>query len=370
MSLTMLALNPRSGELEPRAVSPGVLRLARVDGAERVHIVITEEGSETHHRFEVLCPRDAQLRLELRAPAPGQVELISPGREVFRLPADAHHGPKEGGWRGGAVLPRSAAREARSLDLALLIDGTMTWFEDEEHFRLLPLLAEPERWAGLVDGLVAFAVELSKAFQGRLRVATLAFGDTPLPHAHAEDLVPRYEVWPEGAARRGFRALHAGGLSAQLRQIPHSSGGDFVDALAEGLHACSRLTWESERRMLLVVGDSPGCSVLRPVGHNADAQVRSRDVESELVRLHEHSVEVISLYNPPPHDSGFYDKREKAPAQLLAAAREQYARLATHSSLALDVPSFNPGEAAAVAVARQGPFARASTWGMWVESIS
>ncbi len=176
------------------------------------------------------------------------------------------------------------------------------------------------------------------------RFTTLAFGDEELKGIEAPDLRPLYLVQPPEAKRK-FIPWSPARCREVLSAVEPTPGGDFVDALADALHACRRLPWrERTRKLVMVCGDSPGHSVAHLLPRGADAQVRRLDVDVEAECLHRVGIEIATLYFAPPVDIG--PRQAAFQKELLGTTREQYARLASLPEMALELSRFHPEEAA------------------------
>ena len=166
-----------------------------------------------------------------------------------------------------------------------------------------------------------------------VRAAVVAFGDEPLRQVSARDLAAgQYKLWPE---ERHFQACSPASLTDLLASVPPSPGADFVDALADAVDACVSLNWrEHARKLVVVTGDSPGYSLVRPPQWELqlDAHVRERDVDSAALRLFETwGAEVVTIYHDVPGESGLLqDPRIR---EATAFARAQYGRLASRPGL-------------------------------------
>ena len=171
-----------------------------------------------------------------------------------------------------------------------------------------------------------------------------------------EDLADGYLLRPPAGAGRFFPWSPERCREA-LSAVEPTPGGDFVDALAEALHACRSLPWgEGTRRIVLVCGDSPGHSVAHPLPPGADARVRRLDVDVEAEHLHERGVEIATLYFDPQGNAGLGQAVFRK--ELLAAARDQYRRLASLPEMAFELSRFQSEEAARVVKDVQGLLAR------------
>jgi len=211
------------------------------------------------------------------------------------------------------------------------------------------LLADRERWGSQADLLIEMVTGLAKEMKADLRTVVLAFGDRPVPATSAPDLRPAYHLHPARPEERILRGEDTAQLRSRVVSLPATSGGDFVDSLADALAACRELRWRTAARKLLVlVGDSPGYSILRPAPHGADAQVRERDVDVEAAALHRHGVELFTLYHAPAVESataGFL-------RPFVDHARAQYLRIATRPGFFFEAPGFEPGAAVRALMSR------------------
>ena len=134
-----------------------------------------------------------------------------------------------------------------------------------------------------------------------VRLAGMAFADHPLHKVSAHDLVPAFTLFPRIPEQRRLEPIPPSDLRSLLSRVPSSSGGDFVDALADALAECASARWHPEARKLRVVtGDSPGYSILNPAPWGANAAVREKDVETVALDLHRKGVEVVTIYHPSP----------------------------------------------------------------------
>lgn len=353
-SLHVRCVDPASGKVkdEPVAMNNSRcrLRIRRLPGASAIHLLLR-------------CPGGAALRAEIRPdmddPVPVLVTLdaqaglrISPGeRRVLLLPVDDRYEPPP---------PLCSARDTGKLDLLFLVDATTQRLiagneRDRLPARLAPLIdrMQPAAWQALADGLAELAKRLGADYPS-VRTSALGFGDHSLEFlASSPDLLCAYAIYPALVEQRLLRPFSDEQLRARLRRIPPTSGGDFVDALAEGLEACGEVGWRPEARHLVILfGDSPGFSLSRATPTAADAHVRCLDVESEALRLHvRHQVEIGAIYAGVPPDALPY--QVAAPETYLDFARDQYESLASHRSLYWSLAEFTP-ELAANAI-RQSP---------------
>jgi hypothetical protein len=243
--------------------------------------------------------------------------------EVFSLPPTEKYAP------GKPIVFRDNGK----LDLLFLIDGTA------HHSAFYQ---KTDTWSDHLDRLVELARKLRVSYPD-LHTSRIAFGDYPLGDLASDpDLACRYAIHPDSLAQRRLQAFSDEQLREQLQNTPLTSGGDFVDALAEALQQCQQAGWRPDARKVLVLsGNSPGNSVIDPAPAGADARARGFDVDSAVADLHDTTgVELLSIY--------LEDKGAKPPEvlrDLLDHARKQYERLASHHTLFWTSASFDPAAA-------------------------
>ncbi len=143
--------------------------------------------------------------------------------------------------------------------------------------------------------------------------------------------MPSYLVYPQSPAERAFVPAVAQQVAetvkTQLRRLKHTSGGDFIDALADGLRACRELPWrQKSRRLVLVFGQSPGYSILERSDELASLIPRALCLEEETVSLHHEHIEVVTLFHHPWKPDELY--RVSKP-QFVQHSRRQYENLAS-----------------------------------------
>jgi len=354
-NLRLVTCSPDTGasaEHELALDEPGsacALRVRAVAGASAIHVTL-RDGERVHLRAEVECEGGESVPLRIEHDAEGDLHVTSPGRRIFTLPVK----------RTGEPLPLRVAPAGARLDLAIVVDGTTRMFVDGKPPRLDPLLANEAAWKKHVQQIVAF-VEALAAAHPALRVAVMAFGDEALARVQAADLTPKYRLIPP-AAERALRPQPVAQLTAALIALRPTSGGDYVDALAEALHACTKLRWEDGRKLVLLTGDSPGHSLLFPAPRQADAGLRRRDVDVEVMKLFQLGVETMTIYHDLPPQSGYYDNVESR--ALLEFARRQYQRLASRPEVAFLAPQFDPKAAAAAVSGGPAVMARGACVGV------
>jgi hypothetical protein len=304
-------------------------------GSAAIHLAFLNDEGGIVLRTEIEATGGETVPVQIALGAERDVRVSSRGRKVLTLPPDALYEPPP---------PIAAAGPGTSLDLAFVIDGTARSFVlEEEGIVSEPLLGRGESWQKQVDLVTRFAEGIAEGVEGN-RFTVLAFGDEDLRGIDAPDLKPRYLIHPSEAKRK-FVPWSPARCREALTAVEPTPGGDFVDALADALHACSRLPWrERARRLVLIYGDSPGHSVSHPLPQGADARVRRLDVDIEAERLHMAGIEIATLYFDPSEGLGLHQVAFQR--ELVSATREQYLRLASLPEMAFVLSGFHPEEAA------------------------
>jgi hypothetical protein len=368
-TLHLRCVDPATGAVKDEPVpATGAgcrLMIRRLPGASAIHLLFRCSGApvlRAELKPDTNDPVPVLLRLDEQA-----IPRISPGeRQVLFLPPDDRYDPPP---------PLRRAHETGKLDLAFLVDATTLMLipaKDKEPPRLAPLIdrMNPDAWHALAGALADVAKRLGSAYSS-LQTSVMAFGDENMEFlASAADLQCRHVIYPPSPDQRLLRPLTDEQLRARLRRIPATSGGDFVDALAEGLRAAGSLGWRPEaRHLLLLVGDSPGFSLLHPAPPGADARVRSLDVEWEALRLHvRHQVEIGSVYAGAPPEALPY--QIAAPELYLDFARDQYEALASHHTLFWSLAEFKPELAAEAFCNAPRVLGRRASYGILEEVVA
>jgi hypothetical protein len=284
--------------------------------------------------------------------------------DKFFLPLDDHYSP----------LPLIGPSEKDApLYIALAIDGTSRVFAenaetlDDRGDRSLVgnfLLSQrnQEHWANCIDKLTAFLEEITQNAK-EAKVSILAFGDQSPPDIQAKELTPLYLLRPE-PEKRFFYPMDSQAMKQALLAIPATSGGDFVDALADALAACASLRWLKDARKLVVVfGDSPGHSIIEPIQRGADCCVRQYDIDSATIALHQKGIEIITIYNDLSKEIIFRYYQNQPILELLRQTENQYQKIASLPELMFPFSQFDPKVAGQTFLNRTFSIARESTYG-------
>lgn len=296
-----------------------------VRGASALHVELRLNG-EARLRAEISVDEDDEVDLLLHH----RDELLdldtSDDRQVTILPTDKVYRPSP---------PIHVGSGSDQLDVAVIVDTTMHHWEapseDEVQVDSPPrrLLAESPERQEVLGGLLLLLDELDERIDS-LRVAVLSFGDEGI-EGGTGDLVPEIHLGPEGRLRTYERDA-VGRILAGLRA---SSGADLVDAVGDALAATVSLRWRaSARRLVVLVGESPGHSLLDPVPGPIDAKARRRDVFVEAQRLHEKRCLIATLYVRPPSEAWEFLAAKPQGKDILRGIQAQYRKLATTPSLA------------------------------------
>ncbi len=374
------ALDPEGGDLIQQPLSLDsessvcLLRLRSLAGASAIHVALADEQAV---RLQLEIPakggESVLLRIQRNTANSLEVSTVPGERKILTLAPSSRSEP------ASPIRPNASDG---TLDLALIIDGTSRYFfrgtetPESEGLRQESgggvlseaLLRNQQSKAALAEQLGSFVRTLTERFTD-CRVATLAFGDQRQPDdVEASDLIPTYRLYPP-SDNHVLQALDAAQLQARLLAMPPSSGGDFVDALADALYACRELHWRPEaRKIALIYGDSPGHCILHPPPKGANVCVRKRDVDVEAMHLHRGQVELVTVYNDPPSGLGLYDlvfQRE-----LLEYARDQYRRLASLPELVFEASTFEGAKAAESLSSITGPIGRSASYGELIEVLT
>ncbi|WP_295441996.1 hypothetical protein [uncultured Thiodictyon sp.] len=379
-SITLIAIPadgavPQSLPLEAAEAGEYHFSLECLPGADAIHLLIAI-GGQPRLRAEVRAQAGEVVRCALHLTEEGEPVLEAGSHQVLFLPVESAYGPLP-------PIPPPAPRSA--WDICLVIDATTRSTADSAPPSRLAGLAEadaapplvlddfllnqPQLWAAVVEPVVELFRQLADAGpagQG-CRFAVIAFGDEAPPlGVYAADLMPAYRlrVLPYDRPEHLLLPLAAATLTdLLLTRLTATPGGDFVDALADALAAAGWLQWGDERRRLLVlIGDSPGHATAHPVPYGGDALARRADVHAEAARLHrEHQVEILTLYHAPA--AALVKTLLDAPRALIDHARDQYRRLASEPRLAFTTANFDPRGAAATLLGRNAPLGRGPSWG-------
>lgn len=361
--LYITALDKNDGSVKEQLVQASPpnceVRLEPLPGASALHVRVRVGHSAV--RLEIEPDSEGLIPLQVTWSEERILRLASGPRTIVTLPDEERYAPG---------LPLRPVRDSGKLDLLFLIDGTTkTLANSGKGPGFAPLFEAGESGPRdqLAQKLGKFVAELGKSYSN-IRTGVMAFGDHSMRFiSSAPDLTCRYLFYPETPAARKLRPYNANKLNQQITRLPHSSGGDFVDALSEALHECRQVGWRTDaRRILMLCGDSPGFSLLDSAPPGADIHVRHVDLYAEAMRLHaDHKVEILTLY------MGFQASAENNPytisarkaLEFLNHARAQYEKLASLPTLSWDDSTFDPEVAALAVQAVPERIARGACWG-------
>jgi len=320
--LTIDTIDPAAGVVGHYPFKPGEMRSWHaLPGASAIRIVLRVDGIAVFQsEFEI--KGDSVVSFEIRETPVGWEGSTEGGRPLVPLPSS----------RITAPSTLRVLQPARAVDVFFLIDGTTLHPNDKREFE--PFLRTPG-WKETRQKFMKFWEALPAEFPGGVRVGVGAFGDQSMTPGRSDNYVLQPKQWRMTLPAQTERDW------AELRA---TDGGDFIDALADGLHRCAALPWRVDARKLVVVfGDSPGYSVLH-AGHGpvalADGQLREYDVYQEAGALHDQNVEIATIFHSPSAE-GLRDRTDFA-AELVDYARDQYLRLASQPAWSLTSPDWDP----------------------------
>jgi len=342
-------------------------------GAEAIQLPISDISGQQVACYEVDARPGEVVHLALGLMSDGVPWVEAEARRVLALPTTPPREPQP---------PLVPAPPGCPLDLAVVVDATTICRSEADvaggggpnaDIPLEPLLASRSRWEAQTIKLMALVRALTGPYKD-VNLTAFAFADHASSSLEAEDLRPGFLLSPEHPNERRLEHRSVAEFHHLLLQFSASSGGDFVDALAEALEAGGELNWRPDaRKLLFIFGNSPGHSVLNPPPSGADLHARALDVDVESQRLHDRGVEVLTLFHDlvPPHEG-----RDQATPDVLLGrklvrsylkfARQQYRRLASREELAWTMSEFEAKEAAELVLA-DIPSGRGATLGRLVE---
>lgn len=254
-------------------------------------------------RQQVVAPQQEIVSLTLTKDVEEKITVKASYEEIYTLAAQYEE--------KSLIYYKKPSRE---LDIVIIIDGTML------------ALQEKEIWKKRVESIIDFIKKITKD-NNSLKISGFAFADHKIANVSAMDLTPKYLFYPLKIDELQNMSLNT--IEEKLLQIPYSSGGDYIDALADALEASTKLHWRKQaRKMVLVIGNSPGYSILNPPPlNNVDGLIRTVDIESQAMALHKLGVEIVTIYLP---DKIEQEKHSDSLVQeILAFSQKQYQNLAS-----------------------------------------
>ena len=334
---TVDVISRETGEIQKLQLNLEELPVCKIQlevapGASAVQVVV-RDGEKVVAAIEIPALPGEIVTVELRLAADGSVVARANFKNFLTLPDQEPPAP--------LLLAPATGQE---LDLAVLVDGTCLHPKGKDTTDLEYLLspAMVSEWGEVSGKLAEFAGIAAKKYSNVL-VTAMAFGDEPMPLLKNRQLVPSYLVHPQSAGDRKWRQTTAAQistvLSVQLRSLPYTPGGDFVDGLADGMRACRDLPWrQGARKLLLIFGQSPGYSVLEAPDELTNLLARTMCIEDEIELLHQKGVEVITLFH---HPAELEDRYAVNNPLIAEHSRKQYLGLASLSGWSASSPEFD-----------------------------
>lgn len=376
-SFAIKAFHPNSTDVieQPLALDENnpecTIRLRTPAGASGLHLLFLESG-EPKLRMEMLTHENEEVDIQVMLDKQGNLHAWGTNEDSFLLTLSGRYYPDK-------LIP--PPKPEQSLDIAIIIDATMRVFIDEtitennkeKRRYVAKLLIEKDKqkekpaWQTYTETLNAFIEAIVKDIKD-YKIAILAFGDQKPPNISAPELLPDYHLWPE-KTKRFLQPLTSKQIIRMLQSIEATSGGDFVDALADALVASVQLNWrKNARKLVIVVGDSPGHSILYPVPRGGDLCARKADVDTAAMHLHHLGIEIVTIYNAPSEEANDYFKTLPGSRfKLLPHTQEQYQRLASLPELAFQISEFDPAQAAEIFCNRTVSIGRGMVFGEFLD---
>ncbi len=381
--------HPMPIALEPEADGAYRLTLECLPGADAIHLLV-ELDQEPRLRAEVRARPGDRVRLELQIDQTGELVLSTGNHRVLFLPVEREYGPLpslppprlDAPWDIclliDATMRHSVESAPKETALAVTKSTSQSPMSKETSAAQRPdsvprrlqdafLLKQPEHWAQVVAPVLELVRRLGET--GEARLAIIAFADEPpTTGVYAADLVPDYHLVHLPGERRDYEllAMTPEALEALLsKELMASPGMDFVDAVGDALAAARGLQWRDDsRRLVVLIGDSPGHSTLEPIRYGGDALARAHDIDTEAARLHQDRAEILTIYHPPR--AGAREQVAPGYRDLFDYARDQYRRLASEQSLAFTTDGLDAEQAIVALHARRAPLGRGACWGRLV----
>src|SRR5262245_31912117 len=222
----------------------GRIDLELVPGASAVQVVVRDNG-KVKAWIEVPAQAGESITVEFRRDPSGALRAFSLNRDFLVMPDEEPPDP---------LLLTPAASE--QLDFFVLIDGTCLHpyveptASEERRIYTLEYLLDPKLavvWQALAGQITDFMAALAAKYSHVWAMAA-AFGDHPMPILANPLLKPKYLIHPDIPKERRLERCTPTRLSQQLRRLPFSPGGDFVDALADGMRASRQASWRQQSR--------------------------------------------------------------------------------------------------------------------------
>jgi hypothetical protein len=347
--MTLDTVDPETGKVQAVEIEVGYpVCLQAMEGASALQVRIRQADSLVFVG-ELALSAGERVTLSFKSDPPG---VDCGGRPVFHLNfAQLEDAP--------VLLPPDTG----GADIVFLIDGTSLHPSSAETLGQPARFVGTPEWEQLSGSWVPALFELSRRFPDGIRTAVFAFGDFPMPA-----VAPAGYVLHPAESERKLRRLGPEGTLKELRRLPSCSGGDFVDALAEGLEACQHVGWrQNARKLVIIVGDSPGYSLIhagKGVLDLADARCRTRDVTDEALHLHTAGIEIATVLLAEGLER--LEQISEDAERLVAHTRRQYQELASVPAWALSSRHLELGSFFASWADWKEPLARGAAPGILV----
>lgn len=263
------------------------LTLSSLRGSQGLHLVLANDNGETIRRAEI--ETSANETIDVQVTHCNHVLTLATSKQhtIRYLPNDQKY---------NSVNAFKPKLDTQKLDILILIDATM---RQDNQFSI-----ESEPFIHSLNEKLQNFIESLHEKHSEINLSLMLFGDKKILHIDKDtlDLSPK-NIYDYPLGTEEFIPWNKDELEESLKNLKGIHGADYIDALAESLEKIntSERYWRNDaRRLLLVIGNSPGFSLLNPAplvnGIGFNAAIRHCDVESQTKALHKQEVEIITLY--------------------------------------------------------------------------
>lgn len=273
------------------------LNLNSITGSEGIHLCIESKESNIVKQVQIKCRPNETLNVKFGLDSSNsEIEVLTTNSQLLVLPPDRLYKPENQSF---------IISDNQQIDILFILDGTMQssslneFSDNKENSRFL---IDFDSFDALLSEKLNLFLKIINAESQDLRCSFLSFADKSIPKTNANNLKSQYILDPEDEVDRFFDVWSDDQVVDQIKQMRGSSGGDYIDELAGAIHAATEdYNWRPEaRKLVFIIGDSPGFSILKPAptigGIQANALVRYFDIDSEVAHLHRNGIEVMTLY--------------------------------------------------------------------------
>lgn len=287
----------KSKELDLSKNESSTISLQSINGSKGIHLCLEAEDKSIIKQIQIESRPNEIIQVRLQKESDSEhINVSSANTQTTILPPDQFYKPEYGAF----LIP-----ENKQIDVLFILDGTMLSLsldkynnkETKTHF----LLDDNDFSQNLSSLINSFLGAIDSEVED-IRCSFLSFADKSIPKTNAKNLKSQYVLDPESKSDHFFSVWDKDQVTEQINQMRGSSGGDYIDELAEALHVATEdYNWRPEaRKLVFIIGDSPGFSIINPApvigGIQANAAIRYYDIDSEITHLHRQGIEVMTLY--------------------------------------------------------------------------